>query len=195
MNYIDKNMVLERYVVSRESDLISMYIADGPTEMREKLALNDAEWLIIFDHLVFQHNLLFKALIKNVDFFKDLYIKHGMAHIREIMDVLDEKYDPMVTLLFDFIAVAHGGLAFHVMEHRDRYVEALWDHGGDFVRNVLYLADEKYEESWAKVLDILLHATCEDICDKYAFDNALKAFSSMANSMREHRIIDDSGIL
>ena len=195
MNTVDKNMLIERYVIDRETDLINSYIVDGPTVMREKLAVDDNEWEIIFDHLVFQNNLLFRAVIKNIDFFQDLYVKHGMSHIRETMEVLDEKYDPMVTLIFDFLAVAHGGIAFHVVEHRERYVEGLWKHGGDFVRKVLYLNEEKYEESWAKVLDILLHATCEDICDKYAFDNALKAFSSMANSMREHRVINNEGLL
>ena len=195
MNITDKNMLIERYVVGRESALIKQFIADGPTKMRVGLGLDDAQWLVIFDHLVFQHNLPFKVIIKNIDFFSDLYVKHGLANVREVLDVVDEKYDVMVELVFDFLAIAHGGLIYHVVEHRDKYVEAMWEHGGDFVRNVLYISADKYEESWAKVLDILLHATCEDICDKYAFENALRAFSGMANSMREHRRIGEGGIL
>lgn len=188
-------MILERYVHGKVAELISAYIDCGPTKLREDLGLDDSHWIVVFDHLVFDHNLPFKVVMKNVDFFLDLYIKNGFAHVRDVLDILDEKYDVMATLIFDFLAISNDGLEYHVMHHRDKYVAAMWEHDAEFVKKVLYISSAKYEESWAKILDILLHATCDDINDKYAFENALKAFSSMANTMREHRRINEEGLL
>jgi len=195
MNYVEKNMLLERYVHGKVADLIAAYISVGPSKMQSDMDLDDDQWLVVFDCLVFEHNLPFKVVMKNVDFFLDLYIKNSLAHVRDVLDILDEKYDVMSSLVFDFLAIAHGGLEYHVMQHRDKYVSAMWEHDADFVKKVLYISSAKYEESWAKVLDILLNATCEDVNDKYAFEHAVKAFSSMANSMREHRKINEEGIL
>lgn len=188
-------MAVERHARGRETELIGRYIEDGPTELKESLAVNELEWQAIFDYLVFKHGLLHKSVIRNQDFFLDLYVKQGMGHLREVFEVIDEKYDRIWTIVFDYIAICHEGLKYHVIEHRDRYVNALRQRGGDFVRKVLGIWQAKYESHWRDTLDFLLHATCDDIFNESTFDHGLKAFSLIMNSNREPRPLNKFGLL
>lgn len=195
MTIQDKNMALERYARGKEKELIEMYIANGPAETKKGIGVSEEEWRVVFDYLVFEKNLLYKAVIASADFFNQEYVKNGMTRVREILDVVDAKYDQMATLVFDFVAIANEGLYFHVLEHRDKYMNVMRQRGGDFVRKVLGVWGEKYEENWAKVLDFLLKGVCDDIFTEQTFDHGLRAFSRIMNCKREQRPIYKSGII
>jgi len=195
MNFDQKQSVLNRLVKRKEVSLIEKYIVDGPTEVKEALGANDEEWGVVFDYLVFEENLLYKTVTTNIDFFLDIYVKYGSAHVREVLDISHQKYDIIWDILFDYVAISHEGLYFHVMEHRDKYMTAMKARGGDFVRKVLGVWKPKYEDSWAKVLDFLLHAVCDAIFSEQTFENSIKAFSMIMNGVREHRPVYKHGLL
>ncbi|MBL4694787.1 hypothetical protein JKY72_05460 [Candidatus Gracilibacteria bacterium] len=195
MNLSDHNLLILSHVMGKEAQLVEKIIVDGPSSVKAELALNDEQWIVVFDHLVFDQNLLYKVVNHSMDFFKEKYIKHGMTHVREVLDVVDEKYDVVVELIFDQIAIVNDGLKFHVLEHRDRYVMAFRSRGGEFIKKVLGLHKEKYEESWAEVLDVLLHAVCDSMFSEQTYEHGLRAFSLLMNGMRDHRRIWDSGII
>lgn len=195
MNFKNKQLVIERFLKGKESLFVDKYIADGPSKLQKSLKISDKEWQVVFDYLVFEENLLYKCIIANKDFFTDIYIKFGSAHVREVLDIQEMKYDVIWEMLFDFIAIANENLYFHVLEHRDRYMTALKARGTDFVRKVLGIWKPKYEENWAKVLNFLLHAVCDAIFSEQTFDHGLRAFSLIMNGMREHRPVYKHGIL
>lgn len=195
MNNQDQNLLIERYAKGKEDDLIDRFVGDGPTKIMEELDLSEDSWKVIFDYLVFEKNLLFKCVTRNVDFFIDEYIKYGISHVREIFGAVDEKYDMVFEAVFDFIVISNDALYMHVMEHRDRYTTALKARGADFVRKVLGVWPEKYSENWQKVLDLLLHAVCDAIFSETTYEHGLVAFSRIFNNVREHRPIYKSGIL
>jgi hypothetical protein len=192
---LKKNMLILRVAEGRESALIESYLEDGPTKLKLSLDLSDEQWEAIFEYLVFKHNLLFKAVNANSEFFIEKYISFGTVHVREILNATDQKFDEMWSVVFDFMAIANGALIEHVVEHRERYLDALWEHGSDFVRKVLGVFDDKYEENWAKVLDFLLHATCGDLFSERNMDEALKAYTALYNVQREQRPISESGLI
>lgn len=195
MNLSDQNILFERYVKGKEADLIDQYITDGPSELKAKLGFSDEEWQVIFDYLVFECNLLYKCVINGTEFFLEEYVKHGMTHVREILNVLDEKYNNALEVVFDYLVISKEGLYYHVIQHRNRYVEAMRQRGSDFVRKVLGVNKEKYNENWEKVLNILLQATVKDIFSERSLDEGLKAFSMIFNGVREHKRIFKSKIL
>lgn len=189
MNFNGKN------IVGREDILIETYIKDGPSQLRKELGLPEQEWHEVFDYLVFEHALLYKCVACNAEFFVDLYVKFGSAHVRDVFDIVDSKYDVVWEFLFDFIAIANEGLYYHVLEHRDRYMTAMKARGSDFVRKVLGVWKDKYNENWGRVLDFLLHAVCDAMFSEQTFEHSLRAFSRMINGIREHRPIFKSGIV
>ncbi len=195
MNIEEKQSVINRLLKGKETSFVEKYIADGPTKVKEGIGASDEEWSVIFDYMVFEENLLYKAVTINIDFFLDIYVKHGSAHVKEVLDITHMKYDIIWEILFDYIAVSHDGLYFHVMEHRDKYTTAMKARGGDFVRKVLGVWKPKYEGSWAKVLDFLLHAVCDAIFSEQTYENSIKAFSLIMNGVREHRPIYKHGLL
>ncbi len=195
MNIQDENMLIERYVKGKSDDLIDRYVQDGATVLSEELGLSEVEWQVVFDYLVFERNLLYKCVIRNRDFFVSEYIKYGISHIREVLNVVNEKYDTIFSTVFDFIVISNDALYLHVMENRERYATALKARGSDFVRKVLGVWHEKYTENWQKVLDLLLHAVCDSIFSETTFDHGLTAFSRIFNNVREHRPIYKSGII
>ena len=195
MNSKEKKSLINRFVEGKEDALIVSYVEDGPTSLKEELGLCDEDWRVIFDYLVFEHNLLFICAVQCSDFFVDEYIKGGATQVREILDVVDPKYDMPFEVVFDFLAVSKDGLYYHVIENRDRYMLALRARGSEFVRKVLGVWKEKYEESWARVLDFLLHSACEAIFSEQTFNHGIKAFSRIMNGLREHRPIYKSGLI
>lgn len=195
MNSVSKQLVLARYVAGNEDSLIERYIVDGPSKLREDLGLKVAEWLVVFDYLVFEKNLLYKCITNNMDFFVDIYVKFGAAHVKEVLEIVDDKYSVVWEMLFDFIAISNDSLYFHVMEHRDKYVTALKARGSEFVRKVLGIWKPKYEDNWAKVLDFLLNAVCDAIFSEQTFEHGLRAFSLIMNGTREHRPIYKHGLI
>lgn len=189
MNLQDKNLFLAKYAKGKEDSLIKKYIADGPTALRKKLGLNEEQWQVIFDYFVFEHNLLFKTVSYSSEFFLENYVKFGMTHLREILDVVDAKYDAIFEIVFDYLAISKEGLYFHVLENRDKYMIALYARGCEFMKKILGISKEKYEEHWGKVLDILLNACCDAIFSDRTFENGLNSFVYLMNRVREHRAI------
>lgn len=195
MNNENPQLAVERYAIGRENKLIAAYILDGPKALRSKLEVGESEWQAIFDYLVFQSNLVYKSVITNKDVFLDEYIRNGTSHVREMLGILDEKYDDAWEVVFDFLAISNEGLYYHVLHHRTRYVQVMRKRGSDFIRKVLGVIGYKYEENWGKVLDYLLNAVCDDLFTERTYEHGLKAFSLLVNGMREHRPIFKSGIL
>jgi len=194
MSKLDKNEVVKKYVNGQEEALVEAYIKDGPSSIKEKMDLDDHVFEIVFDHLVFEHNLIYKAIISNHDFFADKYVRYGSAHIRDILDITDEKFDLIYEIVFDFL-VANEAVYYHVLQHRERYTTAFKARGKDFVRKVLGLWKPKYEESWQKIYEFLLNCLSDCIFSEKTLDQGIEAFSMIVNGSREQRIITQSGLL
>jgi hypothetical protein len=184
-----KKQLVDLYARGKEEDLIEVYIVAGPTELMKTLGLNKTEWKVIFDYLVFESDLLFKCVSRNVDFFVDLYVKYGMKHVREILGIEESKYELVVDDLFKVIAIANEGLYLNVLQNRNKYTLALKARGADFLRRILGVSDEKYDAAWEKVLNILLNAVCDGIFTQRTLDHGLEHFAMMMNGLREHRFI------
>lgn len=189
MTQSEKNMVIESFVNGRESALIEQYIDLGPEAMKKEMGLSEDVFKVMFDHLVFAHNLLYKTVMANTEFFLESYVNFGMTHVREILNVLDDKYDKIFEVVFDYLVISFEGLKHHVVNHRSRYMAAMKEHGSDFVRKVLGVWDSKYDENWREVLELLLNGVCEDIFDERNAEANIKAFSLLMNQKREHRRI------
>lgn len=189
MNQQDKYLVLERYVRGKEDELIEAYVLDGPMALKMQKGFSEDEWEIVFNYLVFDKGLVFKCIMQNLDFFIEEYVKHGMAHIREIFEIQAPKYDNVAKHIFDFIAIANDALYQHVLHHRDRYMLAMKARGSDFVRKILGVWGDKYNESWEKLLNTLLHAVCDAIFTENTYERGLDTFCKIMNGMREHRAL------
>jgi hypothetical protein len=195
MTEIEKNMLIQRYVVGRENALIEKYILDGPTALREDIGLDESQWISIFDYLVFNTNMLSVCVKNSAEFFQEQYVKHGTSHLREILNIVEDKYNGVWEMIFDFIGIANEGLYHHVLEHRDRYIVAFRARGGDFIRKVLGIWKDKYEENWAKILDLLLHGVCDGLFSENTYEHGLRKFTQIVNGMRVHRPVEKSEIL
>ncbi|MFA6305859.1 MAG: hypothetical protein WC651_03995 [Candidatus Gracilibacteria bacterium] len=195
LNARDKNLVFERVMKGHEDELVRKYILLGPLKLKQEIALNDEEFAVVFDCLVFEHNLLYKCVVANTDFFLDQYVRYGMAHLRDMLGVLDEKYDGVCEVVFDFLVISNDGLLLHVIEHREKYLDSLHEYGSDFVRKVLGISALKYSENWEKVLDFLLKSVVKNIVSEKTFDQGISAFTMIYSGTREQRPIMKEGIL
>ena len=194
MNNIDKNLILERFVSGREAGLIERYIMDGPMAMKVEMGVSEAQWRVIFDYLVFEHNLLYKLVASNVEFFSDFYVRHGVAGLRELLDIEAGYYNQVFEAVFDFLAIAHDGLRLHILENREKYLLALKARGIHYLKKILNVDKAKYEESWLHVLEFLLSAACEAMFSEQSYEHGVRAFSMLVNGTREHRALVKHGL-
>jgi len=187
LNPQDKNLILERYVKGKEETLIERYIQDGPAQLKDDLGLADEQWEAVFEYLVFGFDLLVKTVNASPEFFTETYVKYGILHLREVLEVGDRKFDEVWTKVFELIAVENKALLYHVIEHREEYYQVLMNKGADYLRKILQISAEKYEELWVKVLDVMLSNFCAQKFTELDFDNGLRVFVDMMNKGRVHR--------
>ncbi len=195
MSQEDKNLLIERYAKSREKALIKSYIKDGPTDLREKLGLTESQWEILFDYLIFNHDLLNQCVRVNRDFFIDGYVRYGMNHVRDILNISSSKYDKYISEIFDYLAIENDALYYHVLQNRDKYLVSFRARGGDFLRTKLLINDLRYNDYWEKILSLFLNDYCDSLLSEKMFEGSLCAFTQMMNVLREHRPVEKSEIL
>ena len=186
-----KNMrcLYENIAIGREEEFIDAYIKDGPAFIKEKYGLTALTWRKSFDYLVFENNLLFKCVNALPEFFLEIYIKHGIKHVREVLDVSAKKYDLVMEPVFDLLAISKEGLFAHILENREKYLELLKVEGGGAIRAELGLTKSKYTDVWTKVMEILFKSTCEDAFCSRNLEESLRAFALMIGGGRIHRKI------
>lgn len=187
MNKLSRKLLIETYALGKENNLIEAYIVAGPSALRKTLGVNKKEWKVIFDYLIFENKLLNKCVETNLDFFVDLFAKFGMAHVRAIFEIESSKYDHVVKEVFDLVAIDNEGLYLNVLQNRKKYLLAFKARGGEYLRVILGIVEEKYDECYGKILDVLLNAACDGLFSERNLDHGLKNFSMMMNSLREHR--------
>ncbi len=182
------NTIIAKYASGKEDELVDAYIQQGPALLQVKLCLTDEEWGFVFDHLVFQHNLLYKTVVHSADFFVNEYTNYGISHVRELLSIDEEKYDVIWEALFDFIAIANDSVYYHFLQNREKYVHAFKVRGGDHLKRALGLFKAKYSYYWEKILNSLHTGFCEDTFKEFDFDHSLDGFIKLINAMREHRM-------
>ena len=195
MSQEEKNLLIERYVRSREKNLINSYIADGPTELRNRLGLNEQQWEIVFDYLVFNFDLLIKCINGNGDFFLNTYVKYGMDHVRDLLNISSDKYDHISQKLFHIIAIEQDGLYYHVLENRTKYHCVFRSRGSEFLRTKLLINTGVHDDYWRKILSLFLSDYCNDLLTEKKLEQSLYAFTQVMNGLRVHRPIEKSEII
>jgi len=184
---MDKQKLIEKYVLGREKFLVESYIVHGPVKTCDYLGVLQEEWQLIFDYLVFEKNLIYKCIIANIDFFIEIYVKDGGLRLRSILEIDDKKYNQIWEQAFDYIAIANDSLIYHVMENREKYLIGFNARGGSFLRKVLGIWKEKYNSEWEKILNFLLNTVCNGIFEERNFEEGLFMFSRLINGTRVHR--------
>ncbi|MFA5948158.1 MAG: hypothetical protein WC806_04255 [Candidatus Gracilibacteria bacterium] len=187
MNKCDKNLILIRYAYGKEDFLIEKYIKDGPEALKDHLGTDDESFSVIFDHLVFEHNLLYKAVLKAEDFFVDEYVKYGISHVRNILDIEDSKYNLIFESCKDFILICHDGLYLHVLNNRDKYLLALKARGENFLRVLLNIHHKRYDGIFKIVFDVLNNSCADGMLNMVGFERGISIFNNIFNKGRECR--------
>ncbi len=162
-----KAMIVER-LEGKEERLLKMFIQHGPEALRENLNVpNDFVWTVVFDHLVFNLDVLKRCVEIFFPFFQEYVLKNGPQALRELFGIQDARYDGVFEKLVDDLIIARGLLFEHVHRHVNAYLKALKEGRGSDIRFQLGLANEKYQPLWEEVVDFLLDAfTREKVTSK-----------------------------
>jgi len=175
------------HVYGKEQELIEQYIQKGPQQLAKDLGMTAKEWRVTFDHLVMNHNLLYKHVIANLDYFTEQYIEHGFAKIKKLLDAFEEKYDDRLEAIFDLLAIAKSAIYEHVTLHRSRYLQAFQIHGADFIKKILRLHKDKYSSQWKDVIKLLLEESYIPNLEENIFESRLKNFTELQINGHTHQ--------
>lgn len=186
--------LINNLVQGREEELIELFLVQGPAGVSDFLELNKEQWEVVFKYFVQEWDLLLLCVQNNCSFFLENYVEHGFSRVRKILNVSKNSFDDSLGDVFHLLAIENGGIYRHVLNHRERYADVVRKRGGDFVRKILGLWDEQYNEHWEQVLDLLLHSFCENMIMESGLDYGLHSFSNLLNSMREHKKPFRSGL-
>jgi hypothetical protein len=151
-----------------EERLMKLFIQLGPEALRKLINVpNDFVWCSVFDHLVFDLNVLKRCVEKFFPFFKDYVLKNGPLALREVFGIQDSRYDQVFEKLMDDLVIGKGLLFEHVYAHTREYLQALKKGRGADIRVQLGLQAQKYDQIWKEIVNFLLDAfTREKLKDK-----------------------------
>jgi len=166
-----------------EERLLTLFIQQGPEALRSQLKVpNDFVWTIVFDHLVFNLDVLKRCVDMFFPFFKDYVIKNGPTALKEVFGIRDARYNSVFEKLLDDMVIARGLLFEHLYAHTREYLEALEQGRGDDIRAQLGLETSKYDPLWKEVVNFLLDAfTNERLKSKQK--EQTKSFLSLLQSL------------
>ena len=151
--------LIKNELAGHEERLMMLFIQQGPEALRSALKVpNDFIWTVVFDHLVFNLDVLKRCVEMFFPFFKDYVLKNGPTALREVFGIQDKRYDQVFEKLFDDMVIARGLLFEHLYAHVPEYLEALEKGRGDDIRAQLGLESSKYDPLWKEVVDFLLDA-------------------------------------
>lgn len=153
-----KSMV-EAQLKGHEERLLTQFIQKGPEALRAELKIpNDFVWSVVFDHLVFNLDVLKRCIEMFFPFFKDYVLKNGPQALRGLFGIEDARYDSVFEKILDDMVIARGLLFEHMYMHVDAYLKALRTGEGSKIRTELGISSEKYDPVWSEVMNFLLDA-------------------------------------
>ena len=158
--------LIEAELKGHEERLMTLFIQQGPEALRTILKVpNDFIWAIVFDHLVFNLDVLKRCIDLFFPFFKDYVIKNGPLALRELFGIQDARYDEIFEKLLDDMVIARGLLFEHIDAHINQYLNLISENNlqqgidlGERLRANLGLGDKKYDPLWKEVMDFILDA-------------------------------------
>lgn len=176
-------------VLKQKADrLMKMFIEEGPHALRKKLRITvDKHWQYVFDYLVFSEEVLKKCVVQYMPYFKNLVSEQGPLALRTVFEITDEKYDEVYEKLFDIIAISHGALYDHVYRKKEEYVRKIMSGEAKDIRKSLCPDIAKYDALWGELLEILQSAVCTNVYPEHTFEQGIRIFTSMMNTLRVHR--------
>lgn len=149
--------LIQGAIEGHEDRLMTLFIQQGPQALRQTLgAKSDYVWTVVFDYLVFNHDVLKRCVQMFLPFFKDFVIKNGPVALRGIFGIESSVYDEVFEKILDDMVIAEGLLFEHIHANIDQYVALIRAGKGSEIRSTLGLAQEKYDNLWKDVLDFLL---------------------------------------
>lgn len=182
--------ILEQYdVLNREEILMSLFMERGPKFLCKYLGLesvHSAEWKIVFDYLVLDKNVLFALAKRYNDHFCDLYEANGPAKMREILGVKLRKYDFIWQPIHDMVGIAQGALVKFVFNARFSLSDEMKVYGAEKLRERLQIDHTRYNETWERVLDVLLQHQVQSYVSATNSERLMSIFISQMNLRRPH---------
>ncbi len=151
--------VVEDALLGHEERLMTLFIQQGPQALRTMLKVpNDYVWSVVFDHLVFNLDVLKRCVDMFFPFFKDYVLKNGPLAMREVFGIEDSRYDTVFEKLVDDMVIARGLFFEHIDAHTSDYLTALQKGRGSDIRAQLGIVPPKYDPLWNEVVNFLLDA-------------------------------------
>ncbi len=160
--------VVEDALLGHEERLMTLFIQQGPQALRTMLQVpNDYVWSVVFDHLVFNLDVLKRCVDMFFPFFRDYVLKNGPLALREVFGIADSRYDAVFEKLVDDMVIARGLFFEHIDAHTADYLAALQKGQGSDIRSQLGIVPSKYDPLWKEVVNFLLDAfTREKVKEK-----------------------------
>ena len=181
-------MTLGLLLKKKADKLMTLFIQEGPEALRQKIgAQSDKHWEYIFNYLIFSEEVLYKCVVQFLPFFKNVVSEKGLVALRAIFHIENAKYDVVFEKLVDFIGISHEALLDYVYIHRAELSQKIFCGQGSIIRHELGLSNNKYSETWYRVLEILQEAVCQHVDEESSLEKGIQAFDVMMNGLRTHR--------
>lgn len=183
--YLD---LLLRGLKGNEQEIMTLFIEHGPQELKQKLRIHrEEDWIIIFDYLVFQNDLLKLCVLRFLDFFQKLVAEKGPTAFRKILGIESELYDEVFEGVFDLVAISHGALFDYTKSHRDIFVSKIRTGKGSELRFKLGLTKSKYDTIWNQIVQDVFQNFGQQLIDERIIEEGLRSFDRQYHFFRRQR--------
>lgn len=172
-------------IKGNEEKLMMTFIQQGPEELRKALHLEqDCDWNVVFDHLIFNKGLLQKCVKMFLPFFKQMVRQRGPLYVRSVLGIQDKLYDGVFDELFDFLAIAHGGVYDYVIDNSKVLGSLIRKGQGSIIRNVLCLNRSKYDDVWEEIVSQLFAQFAQEITHEQNCQHCLQVFKAVMKEVQ-----------
>ena len=146
-------------LLGNEEACMKEYLQNGPDGLMLYLGISDKEgetWLNILRYFVFEKDMIFKCSILNMETLQQIMVSVGPFELRKVMGIEAGEFDPAFESVMDVIGVACKAFYKFVVSHKTELSAILVGEGPQSLRSYLSISDEKYNNLWEAVMDLLI---------------------------------------
>lgn len=117
------------------------------------------------------------------------YLKKGFQALVESFQL---QFNWQITLLFDFLVFEKKAILACIKANKIFFIRMISDQKGDQIRNILGIADVKYDIIWKEALDVLNLYYTEKLVENEQFEKTCELFFQFSFDLlgRKNRNID-----
>ena len=148
-----------KMLIGNEDLCMKEYLQNGPDGLMKFLGITDKTselWINALRYFVYEKDMIFKCAIQNIETLQQIMVSVGPFEMRKVMGIDGEEFDAAFESVMDVVGISCRAFYKFIVSHKVELEAILVGEGPQQLRAYLSINDEKFNNLWEAVMDLLV---------------------------------------